>query len=218
MPKAGALLQGVLSCNLIGFHIHDYAQHFRGAAAHILQCEVRPQNVVYRGRMSMVSTHPIGTDVVRWSEGLETKEVKRLIARWKRVHRGKAIILGVDRMDFIKGIPHKLYAFDRFLRDNEDLREKIVYIQVAVPSRQNAPEYQRLTAKCNELVGSINAKYSSLRSGSVPLHFLFQSFGFAELVALYSIASVCYVIGCSRSTRYYGLGVLLHCKLSDSAK
>eukprot|EP01084_Bolivina_argentea_P130470 230313_1 len=191
LPKCNDLLQGVLACNLIGFHIHDYAQHFRGACAHILQCELAPESIIYHGRMSIISTHPIGTDILKWRDGLKQSAIKDLIIKYKNVHKHKKIILGVDRLDFIKGIPHKLYAFSKFLEDNPDLRDKIVYIQIAVPSRQSAPEYIKLTKKCNELVGKINSKYASF--SSVPIHFLYQSFGFNDLVALYNISSVCYV-------------------------
>ena len=128
LPKANDLLQGVLACNLIGFHIHDYAQHFRGACAHILQCELAPDSVIYHGRMSIISVHPIGTDIDKWINGLQQPAIKNLIAKYKKVHADKQIILGVDRLDFIKGIPHKLYAFAKFLEDNEDLREKVVLI------------------------------------------------------------------------------------------
>ena len=191
LPRANDLLQGVLACNLIGFHIHDYSQHFRGACAHILQCELAPESIIYHGRMTIVSTHPIGTDINKWRDGLQQQCIKDLIIKYKAVHRDKQILLGVDRLDFIKGIPHKLYAFAKFLEDNPDLRERVVLIQIAVPSRQSAPEYIKLTKKCNELVGKINSKYSSF--SSVPIHFLYQSFGFNDLVALYNISSVCYV-------------------------
>jgi len=191
LPKSDNLLQGLLACNLIGFHIHDYAQHFRGACAHILQCELAPDAIIYHGRMTIISTHPIGTDINKWRQGLQTREIQDLIVKYKAVHRDKQIILGVDRLDFIKGIPHKLYAFSKFLEDNPSLREKVVFIQIAVPSRQTAPEYIKLTKKCNELVGKINSKYSSF--SSVPIHFLYQSFGFNDLVALYNISCVCYV-------------------------
>eukprot|EP01083_Nonionella_stella_P209594 759630_1 len=191
LPKSIDLLQGVLACNLIGFHIHDYSQHFRGACAHILQCELAPDSIIYHGRMSIISTHPIGTDISKWRDGLKQKSIQNLIKQYENVHHGKQIILGVDRLDFIKGIPHKLYAFSKFLEDNPDLRDRVVYIQIAVPSRQSAPEYIKLTKKCNELVGKINSKYASF--SSVPIHFLYQSFGFNDLVALYNISSVCYV-------------------------
>ena len=100
-------------------------------------------------------------------------------------------MLGVDRLDMIKGIPQKLLAFEKFLDEKPEWRDKVLLIQIAVPSRTDVPEYQRLTSLVHEIVGRINGRFGTL--GSVPIHHLDRSLGFQELVALYAVTDVALV-------------------------
>jgi len=85
---------------------------------------------------------------------------------WKDKH----IILGVDRLDYIKGIPHKLLAFEQLLKNHEDWIGKVVLIQIAVPSRESVREYQELKSMTHEIVGRINSTYGTI--GYIPVHYL----------------------------------------------
>jgi trehalose 6-phosphate synthase/phosphatase len=97
--------------------------------------------------------------------------------------------VGIDRSDYIKGIPHKLYAMERFFEENSDWAGKVVLIQIAVPSRTDVKEYQRLARETHEIVGRINGRFGSL--ASVPIHYLDQSIPFPRMCALYRVADVC---------------------------
>lgn len=96
------------------------------------------------------------------------------------------MLLGIDRLDYIKGIPHKLYAYERFFEENPSWIDKVVLVQIAVPSRTKVDEYIRLKRVTHELVGHINGRFGSL--SSVPIHYLDQSIPFDELCALYCVA------------------------------
>jgi trehalose-6-phosphate synthase len=105
--------------------------------------------------------------------------------------KGVKVLLGVDRLDYIKGVPQKLHAFELFLSNHPEWNEKVVLIQVAVPSRENVEEYQHLQQVVNELVGRINGRFGTVEF--TPIHFLHKSVKFDELVSLYAIADACVV-------------------------
>lgn len=122
---------------------------------------------------------------------MELPEVKERITRLREKFKGVKVLLGVDRLDYIKGVPQKLHAFEVFLSNHPEWIEKVVLIQVAIPSRENVEEYQHLEQVVNELVGKINGRFGTVEF--TPIHFLHKSVKFDELVALYSIADACVV-------------------------
>lgn len=134
---------------------------------------------------------PIGIDPEKFVEGLQKPSVQNRIAALKRKFEGVKLIVGVDRLDYIKGVPQKLHALEVFLTEHPEWIGKIVLVQVAVPSRQDVEEYQNLRAVVNELVGRINGKFGTIEF--MPIHFLHQSVSFDELTALYAVSDVCLV-------------------------
>lgn len=191
LPVRREILLGVLSCDLIGFHTYDYVRHFLSAVTRILGLPTLPNAVLYRGRTITVSAFPIGIDVDKFKEGLTQKPVKDRIAELSKKFDGVKIIVGVDRLDYIKGVPQKLHAFEVFLHEHPEWIGKVVLVQVAVPSRQDVEEYQNLRAVVNELVGRINGKFGTIEF--TPIHFLHMSIDFSELISLYAISDVCLV-------------------------
>ena len=101
------------------------------------------------------------------------------------------MIVGVDRLDYIKGVPQKLHALELFLSQHPEWIGKVVLAQLAVPSRQDVEEYQNLRAIVNELVGRINGRFGTV--DFVPIHFMHKSLPFDELCALYAVSDVCLV-------------------------
>ena len=105
--------------------------------------------------------------------------------------QGRKVMLGVDRLDMIKGIPQKLLGFEKFLSEHPEWRDRVLLVQIAVPTRTDVPEYQRLTSQVHEIVGRINGRFGTL--GSVPIQHLDCSLAFTELCALYAVTDVCLV-------------------------
>lgn len=97
--------------------------------------------------------------------------------------------MGIDRLDYIKGLPHRLYAMERFFENNPDWIGEVVLVQIAVPSRTDVKEYQRLARDTHEIVGRINGRFGSISKS--PIHYLDQSIPFPRMCALYRIADVC---------------------------
>lgn len=186
------MLNGVLASNLVAFHTHDYARHFRSACTKVLGKVVVAEGVqldLDSDNFVSVAACPIGIDPTRFITALKTPAVQKIVDRYKKMFAGKQVLLGVDRLDYTKGIPNKLHALERFLSENPSYVGKIVFIQIAVPTRSNVEEYQILSADVHQIVSRINAKFGSVTG--VPIHFLDKSVGFEELVALYHTADVC---------------------------
>jgi trehalose-6-phosphate synthase len=162
LPVRKEVLLGVLSSDLIGFHTYDYARHFLSSCTRILGLHTMPNGVEFEGKLVHVGTFPIGIDPVKFTLGLEVEGVKKRIERLKEKFKGLKVLIGVDRLDYIKGVPQKLHAFELFLSQHPEWNEKVVLIQVAVPSREDVEEYQHLRQIVNELVGDINGHFGML--------------------------------------------------------
>ncbi|GLJ53773.1 hypothetical protein SUGI_1147650 [Cryptomeria japonica] len=191
LPSRDELLKAVLGADLVGFHTYDYARHFVSACTRILGLEGTPEGVEYQGKLIRVAAFPIGIDSERFIKALELSEVKKDIRELKERFAGRKVMLGVDRLDMIKGIPQKLLAFEKFLEENPTWRDKVILVQIAVPTRTDVHDYQKLTSQVHEIVGRINGRFGSLVA--VPIHHLDRSLDFHALCALYAITDVALV-------------------------
>jgi trehalose 6-phosphate synthase len=124
-------------------------------------------------------------------QALNDPKCQARIAELESKFKGKKMIVGVDRLDYIKGVPQKLHGFEVFLTEHPEWVGKVVLVQVAVPSRGDVEEYQNLRTSVNELVGRINGQFGSIEF--MPIHYMHQSVDFTELVALYNVSDVCLI-------------------------
>ncbi|XP_061970131.1 alpha,alpha-trehalose-phosphate synthase [UDP-forming] 1-like [Populus nigra] len=191
LPSRSDLLRSVLAADLVGFHTYDYARHFVSACTRILGLEGTPEGVEDQGRLTRVAAFPIGIDSDRFIRALELPQVQDHIKELKERFAGRKVMLGVDRLDMIKGIPQKILAFEKFLEENSHWRDKVVLLQIAVPTRTDVPEYQKLTSQVHEIVGRINGRFGTLTA--VPIHHLDRSLDFHALCALYAVTDVALV-------------------------
>ncbi|KAA8524040.1 hypothetical protein F0562_010529 [Nyssa sinensis] len=191
LPSRSDLLRAVLAADLVGFHTYDYARHFVSACTRILGLEGTPEGVEDQGRLTRVAAFPIGIDSDRFIRALEVPQVQEHIKELKERFAGRKVMLGIDRLDMIKGIPQKILAFEKFLEENSTWRDKVVLLQIAVPTRTDVPEYQKLTSQVHEIVGRINGRFGTLTA--VPIHHLDRSLDFHALCALYAVTDVALV-------------------------
>ncbi|KAF2282748.1 hypothetical protein GH714_043402 [Hevea brasiliensis] len=191
LPSRSELLRSVLAADLVGFHTYDYARHFVSACTRILELEGTPEGVEDQGRLTRVAAFPIGIDSDRFIRALEAPQVQDHIKDLKERFAGRKVMLGVDRLDMIKGIPQKILAFEKFLEENSLWRDKVVLLQIAVPTRTDVPEYQKLTSQVHEIVGRINGRFGTLTA--VPIHHLDRSLDFHALCAVYAVTDVALV-------------------------
>ncbi|CAD7974503.1 unnamed protein product [Amoebophrya sp. A25] len=189
------LLYGVLSANLVAFHVYDYIRHFLSSVVQLTSLETSPTGVdatPIGGCFVKCATIPIGIEPSLFVKALAEPTVEEQVELLSEQFDRRKVILGVDRLDYMKGIPHKLRAFDRFLSDHPEWVGDCVLVQVAVPSRQDVKEYQKLKKLVHEMVGEICGRHSSL-SSAPPVVYLDKSVGEKELAALYRVADVCLI-------------------------
>ena len=186
-PWRREILAGMLGADLVGFHTPDYASQFEDAVRRLTAFEVAPGRVVANGRDVRVRAYPLGVDAgwfTAMASGAPVRAERDLLCRtateWS--------FLGVDRLDYTKGIPRRLLAYEQLLRDNPWLRGRVSLTQVAVPSRETVPSYQRLRQEVEETVGRINGEHGTAEW--TPIRYLHQSVPPQQLVALYCAADV----------------------------
>lgn len=188
LPVRQSILRGMLGADLLGFHSYEYVSHFRSSALRILGLESDPEGVLLPTHRAHLGVLPIGIEPSEVEQLSETDEAAAQYAELSESLRGRKVILGVDRLDYTKGLPQKFSAFEELLRKRPDLRDQVVLIQVASPSRMGVVEYQALKREMDELAGRIAGTYSTL--GGSPLMYINQNVSRARLTALYRLADV----------------------------
>eukprot|EP01050_Picozoa_sp_SAG11_P005284 SAG11_NODE_366_length_10128_cov_4.162030_1_plen_1163_part_00 len=188
LPYGEKILEGLLNCDIVGFHCFSYARHFLRSCSEMLGLEVSPAGVVSGGKLVKVGIYPIGIDPRKWEANVVREPVVARIQELKAQFAGKKVLVGVDRMDPIKGLPHKLIAVETFLDRHPEWQGKLVLIQVAIPTRIEVEQYQKLNSCVSELVGRINSKFGKVDFN--PIHYINRSINFDELCAMYTVADV----------------------------
>ena len=188
LPFREQVLEGLLSCDLVGFHCFSYARHFLRSCSEMLGYEVTPDGVNCGGKLVKVGIFPIGIEPSKWTDNLARTAVQNRITEFREQFAGKKVLVGVDRLHPIKGLPHKLVAVETFLDRHPEWQGKVVLIQVGVPSRVEVQQYQKLSSTVNQLVGRINSKFGKVDFN--PIHYINRSVDFDELCALYAVADV----------------------------
>src|SRR5690606_23434648 len=140
---------------------------------------------------TQVIVAPIGIPTTDIAELAASDEVRSQACELKRAVNGRRIVLGVDRLDYTKGIPERLSAFARLLEQHPHYVDELVYIQIVVPSRETVGAYANLKEDLDRLVGQINGQFS--RTGQVPIHYIYRSLDALELYAHYAAADVALV-------------------------
>ena len=189
LPYRRELVQGMLGADLIGFHTGRYRGHFTAAVRRLLALEMDADEHLRHSssqRPTRLAVFPIGIDAVSLSaQAMQPSVIDR--AHSLRVPN-QALLLGVDRLDYTKGISRKLMAFERLLADYPGHRERVRLLQIAVPSREGVEAYQKFRREVEMLVTRINGRFGT--ASWTPIQYLHQSVPPAELLALYRAADV----------------------------
>ncbi|MBN2199154.1 MAG: bifunctional alpha,alpha-trehalose-phosphate synthase (UDP-forming)/trehalose-phosphatase [Candidatus Aminicenantes bacterium] len=191
LPWREELLRGLLGADLVGFHTFSYAHHFLESVSQILDIEHDQWQIPVENRAVKVDAFPMGIDFERFASAASRLKVREDLARISKRGSGRKIVLSVDRLDYTKGIPQRLEAFELFLEKNAAWRDKVTLILIAVPSRTAVPAYARLKKEVDELVGRINGRFGSI--GWVPIQYLYRALPFEALSAYYLAADVALV-------------------------
>jgi alpha,alpha-trehalose-phosphate synthase [UDP-forming] len=179
LPWANDIITAMLAFDLVGFHTAQWAENFRTCARHRVHGRGLPE----------IAVLPIGIDPRTFApdDAPEHPEVAGL-----RIALGhRRMILGVDRLDYAKGIPERLLAFEVLLDTHPGWRGRICFVQISVPSREDVPEYAELRHRVETLVGRINGRFGE--ANWVPVHYLYRSYDHGVLAQLYRAAEVALV-------------------------
>ncbi|XP_073820862.1 trehalose-6-phosphate synthase 1 [Musca autumnalis] len=186
-PWSDEILQGMLGCDLVGFHIQDYCLNFVDCCQRNLGCRVDRNNLLveHGGRTVRVRPLPIGIPYERFVN--LAKEAPSVLKGTEQ----QQTILGVDRLDYTKGLVHRLMAFEVLLEKYPQHKEKVSLLQISVPSRTDVKEYRELKEEVDQLVGRINGRFTT--ANWAPIRYIYDYVAQDELAALYRDAAVCLV-------------------------
>lgn len=188
LPWRAELLRGLLGADLIGFHTLSYLRHFSSSLLRTLGIEVGIDRVELGHRTARLIAMPMGIDVKTFEALADDPEVHRVAESLRTQAGGAKIVLGIDRLDYTKGIPRRLMAFERLLEMRGDEEPRVQLMQVAVTSRNNVNEYRSHKRKVDELVGRINGRFGSPEY--TPIRYVNSSQAAAEVTSLYQAADV----------------------------
>jgi trehalose 6-phosphate synthase len=191
LPWREQVLSGLLGADVVGFHTDHYRGNFLRSCARLLAgsgIEVRGSSVVLPdGRRVATATAPISIDAAEFTRYATdpgtTEEIQALTEQF----RGRTVLLGVDRLDYTKGIVERVLAIEMLLERNPEFRTSLAFLQIAVPSRDDVREYRQLRATVEQDVGRINGLYTEPGS-DVPVHYLYRGLSQQQLAAYYALA------------------------------
>jgi trehalose 6-phosphate synthase/phosphatase len=222
VPHYRELMRGVLSADVVGFHTTEYMRAFLDAARH-LGFAVSGDTVLVDNRIVRVKARPMGIDGDAFARLATDPQILQDVESIKSGDR--RLMLGVDRLDYTKGIPERLLAFELMLQEHGELRGQVTFMQVAVPSRGDIAAYQDLRDVVESIVARINRRFGT--GGWEPVEYLYDTVDLNTLVSLYRAADVL-VVTAHRdglnlvakefvATRADGDGVLILSKFAGAA-
>lgn len=196
LPSRIEILEGLLGSDLIGFHTFDYQNHFLECVTRLLDAEIDCNKIIYQGKTTVVNVYPMGIDAKKFEKEAELQDdeepedlvIKTELEEYIERSPDIKFIISIDRMDYTKGIINRINGFEYFLDHNPEYKEKVKLIMLAVPSRTQVPQYQKLKKEIDETVGRINAKFATM--GWTPILYMYRSFPFEKLVELYAASHV----------------------------
>jgi len=182
------LVEGMLGADLIGFHTRRYRGHFTGTLRRLfgLEMDQATASIAYQGRRIKLGIFPMGIDAAEYAERSTDRGVSAKTLELTR--GGVRLLVGIDRLDYSKGIQRRLLSIEELLIKYPEWRERVRFIQVAVPSRGRVGAYRRLRTEVESLVGRINGEFGT--PAWTPIQYLYRSVPMSTLVSLYMAADV----------------------------
>lgn len=191
LPERADILKGLMGADYIAFHTHDYVRHFISAVERVLHVDFTLEEAHVGNRIIGVDAMPMGINYDLYHKACLRNEVKEMIERTRSQFDTHKLILSVDRLDYSKGILHRLSGFSKFLERHPEYRNKVTLAMVIVPSRDHVDRYAELKTLIDKEIGAINGKYSTM--GWTPVCYFYHGFSADELSALYYVADVALV-------------------------
>jgi trehalose-6-phosphate synthase len=194
-PWKEELLDSLLGNDLLGFHLRYHCQNFLNTVDRTLEAKIDYERfeITRGGKVTVVRPFPISIDFEAHERTARSKAVDDEMEHWRQTLRltDEVVGIGIDRLDYTKGIPERLRALDLFLETRPEFRERLVFVQIGVPTRTHVPEYKRLDDEVDQLVDQINWRWST--DTWRPIVYFKQQHGSAAMMALHRLADFCVV-------------------------
>ncbi len=191
LPWRRELLHGMMGADFLGFHTYDDMRHFLSSVNRLAGIGNSNGQITVGNRPVLADALPMGIDYDKYANAAALPDTLDREVRYRTSLGEVKLILTIDRLDYSKGIPQRLIAFERFLEENKDFHERVSMLMVVVPSRDNVPKYAQLKEEIELLVGRINGKFG--RINWTPIHYFYRSFPLNALSAFYRMAHVALV-------------------------
>jgi trehalose 6-phosphate synthase len=188
MPVGRELVADLCAYDVVGFQTEEHARDFRDCAQRLLGASVEGERVRLNGRTMRAFADPIGIDAQAFAQEAERAASDKLVQRLAGSLAGRALAIGVDRMDYSKGLPHRFEAYARLLEKHPEHRRRVHFLQICPRSREEVDEYRRLRAELDRLTGRINGRFSEF--DWTPLRYSTRAAPRATLAGLYRIARI----------------------------
>lgn len=227
LPWRQQVLEGLLGADVLAFQSRSSRNNFAAAARVLSGAKGSVRRLRWEGRDVILQVAPIGIDTSVFKQHASSEDTLDTARRIRaRLGDPKVVVLGVDRLDYTKGIDLRMRALQTLLERRPDLAGEVVLVQIAVPSREDVEEYQRIRRDIEGLVGRINGDLAQV--GRPPIHYLYRSVPFDTLIAYYRAADVMLVTPLRDgmnlvakeyvATRYDNSGVLILSEFAGAAE
>jgi trehalose 6-phosphate synthase/phosphatase len=193
LPWAKETLEGMLGSDIVGFQTKRDCLNFLDSCNELLKYKIDfdKGKIFLEDRTVVAKSFPISIDYGKFNELANQKKTIDLARKIKRLNRELKLVISVERLDYTKGIKERLYGIERFFDKYPEYKKKIVFIQIAVPSRTKVKEYMGLKREIDELVGRINGRYTEQMWS--PILYIYKTIQQKELIAYYQAADICLV-------------------------
>lgn len=189
LPQGGGILQDFCAYDVAGFQTLEHLEDFQDTLRRVLGYEADSQGIVHTPARSVsLCVVPVGIDGKKFHRQAEHASGSARNKRLLDSLAGRNLIIGVDRLDYSKGLPNRFEGYSRLLSRFPDHREHVSYLQMAVPSREDVAEYASLRQTLSRMAGDINGRHSTF--DWVPLRYMSQQFARSTLAGFYRAARV----------------------------
>jgi trehalose 6-phosphate synthase len=188
LPCFREVLSELAAYDVVGFQTTACLRNFRNAAATYLHAAVLRDTISIAGRSTRTGHYPIGIDTAAFAKLAKSQAAKRWAARYRACMQDQDWIVGVERLDYTKGLAERFNAFEALLTKEEALQGRISLVQVAAPSRETVTEYRDMQARLEAISGRINGRFGTF--GWTPIRYMNRQYNQLQLAALYRVAKV----------------------------
>ncbi len=185
------ILVSLLACDVIGFQINEYSNHFKQALSYFLGAEAVNNSVTVNGHTALIKDYPISIEYEKFNDAFDDAEVTAGREEIRKKYEGVKIMFSIDRLDYSKGVMNRLQAYEQLLKNYEELRGQIVFVLNVIPSREKISKYAERKKLIEENVSRINGLFGNIQWQ--PIIYQYQHLSFPQLLASYTACDIALV-------------------------